>query len=415
MTLSGIPYSNYSIYAYLVDSTPGYDEEVAIGGKTYYYSPTNAATYTQVTNTNSASYPAVNYVVASGLTGSSQTLSVQGIGEPYGSFAGFEIVNNTLNRGGILPAATPLSIAAGATLDLGGGSQQVSSLSDYAAGNGGNIINRGTAASALTLSPTGGSTTFSGMIQGGGTQGAISLVMNGSGTQVLAGSNTYTGPTTISQGKLAVDGWLTNSAVVVNGGTLGGTGYLSSGTVNAGGTLAPGDPLGVLNVSGNLVLAAGAAMDFDLDGVPTDDEISMSSGTLTFNGQQFSNFHFAWTDGFGPGKYTLINADLITGLASTSGSIDGYPATLAVQGSDLTLTVVPEPSTLRCWGPGRFCWDTHGGGGQERSRSAHYSSVCSVAAACCRRATSSSAITTATRLSNTRPPASISAYSPAPV
>ena len=112
VTLSGIPYSNYSIYAYLVESTQGHDEEVAIGGKTYYYSPTNAATYTQVTNTNSASYPAGNYVVASGLTGSSQTLFVQGIGEPYGSFAGFEIVNNTLNRGGILPATTPLSIAA---------------------------------------------------------------------------------------------------------------------------------------------------------------------------------------------------------------------------------------------------------------------------------------------------------------
>ena len=143
------------------------------------------------------------------------------------------------------------------------------------------------------------SSTFSGSIADG-TGGAGSLIKLGTGILTLYGSNTYTGPTTINQGKLAVNGWLTNSALNVNGGTLGGTGYLSSGTVNAGGTLAPGDPLGVLNVSGNLVLAAGAAMDFDLDGLPTDDEISMSSGTLTFNGQQFSNFHFAWTDGFGP-------------------------------------------------------------------------------------------------------------------
>ena len=148
---------------------------------------------------------------------------------------------------------------------------------------------------------------------------------------LLAGSNTYGGPTTISQGKLLVDGWLANSAVTVDSGTLGGTGYLSGGTVNAGGTLAPGDPLGVLSLSGNLVLTAGTAMDFDLDGVSTDDEISMPWGTLTFNGQQFSDFHFAWTDGFGPGTYTLINANSITGLASTSGTIDGYPATLAVK------------------------------------------------------------------------------------
>ena len=168
----------------------------------------------------------------------------------------------------------------------------------------------------------------------------------------LSESNTYTGPTTISQGKLTVDGWLTNSAFSVNGGTLGGTGYLSGGTVNAGGTLAPGDPLGVLHLSGNLMLAAGAAMDFDLDGLSTDDEVSMTSGTATFNGQQFSNFHFAWTDGFGPGKYTLMNAKSITGLASTSGTIDGYPATLSVQGSELMLTVVPEPGTLALLGAG---------------------------------------------------------------
>ena len=31
---------------------------------------------------------------------------------------------------------------------------------------------------------------------------------------------------------------------------------------------------------------------------------------------------------------------------STSGTIDGYAASLAVQGNDLVLTVVPEPSTL---------------------------------------------------------------------
>ena len=44
------------------------------------------------------------------------------------------------------------------------------------------------------------------MIQGGGTLGPISLVMSGSGTQVLAGSNGYTGGTTVKSGRLAVDG-----------------------------------------------------------------------------------------------------------------------------------------------------------------------------------------------------------------
>ena len=39
---------------------------------------------------------------------------------------------------------TPLTIAAKATLDLNGGSQQVASLSDYAPGSGGSVINSNT-------------------------------------------------------------------------------------------------------------------------------------------------------------------------------------------------------------------------------------------------------------------------------
>ena len=64
--------------------------------------------------------------------------------------------------------------------------------------------------------------------------------MSGSGTEVLCGSNSFTGGTTIRSGRLVVDGSLA-SAVNVSGGTLGGTGKLASVTVNAGGHLSPGD------------------------------------------------------------------------------------------------------------------------------------------------------------------------------
>ena len=100
----------------------------------------------------------------------------------------------------LLPTTTAVTIAANATLDLNGVSQQVASLADYAPGKGGSIINSNTSASVLTLSPTGGSTTFSGMIQGGGTLGTISLVMSGSGTQVLAGSLLGPGSLTVNAG-----------------------------------------------------------------------------------------------------------------------------------------------------------------------------------------------------------------------
>ena len=92
-------------------------------------------------------------------------------------------------------------------------------------------------------------------------------------------------------------------------------------------------------------------MDYELDGVSTDDEVFMPFGTLTFSGQQFSNFGFNWTNGFGPGTYTLVNAKSISGLGSNlSGSIDGLPASLSVSNNNLMLTVVPEPGTWRCWG-----------------------------------------------------------------
>ena len=92
-------------------------------------------------------------------------------------------------------------------VDLFGSNQTVASLSDYN-GSGGSIVNGAVGSpSVLTISPTGGSTMFSGSIKGGGTLGTISLVVNGPGTQILAGPNTYTGPTSILQGVLqAIDG-----------------------------------------------------------------------------------------------------------------------------------------------------------------------------------------------------------------
>ena len=183
--------------------------------------------------------------------------------------------------------------------------------------------------------------------------GSTGLAKLGANTLTLTGSNTYTGPTTISKGKLTVDGSLTNSAVGVTGGTLGGTGYLSGGTVNAGGTLAPGDPLGVLHLSGSLILEQGAVMDYELDTPSTSDEISCAS--LALNNQQFSDFHFTWSANFGPGSYDLIAFGSSSGsLASASGTIDGYTATLAVKNNDLVLTVVPEPSTFALLAVGVF-------------------------------------------------------------
>ncbi len=123
----------------------------------------------------------------------------------------------------LLPTSTPLTVASGATFDLFGGTQTLASLSDATPGQGGTVMNSNSGfTSILTLSPTGGATTFSGLIAGGGTLGNLSLVMAGTGLQNLAGVNTYTGGTRITGGTLQLGNAaaLGTGAVAANGGVF---------------------------------------------------------------------------------------------------------------------------------------------------------------------------------------------------
>jgi len=99
----------------------------------------------------------------------------------------------------VLPPATCVRIASGATLDLGGSSQQVGSLAD-SGGAGGAITNSG---SRVTLAIGGDNTSpsFSGTLQG-----ELSLTKVGTGTQTLTGNSTFSGEVLIQDGTLAVRG-----------------------------------------------------------------------------------------------------------------------------------------------------------------------------------------------------------------
>ena len=96
-----------------------------------------------------------------------------------------------------LSNSTPVTIRSGAALDLDDHSLSVASLA-----GAGSVTSSAAGAVILTLAPTAGSTTFSGVIQNG--SGMVALILNGTGTQVLAGSNNYTGGTTVSDGTLEV-------------------------------------------------------------------------------------------------------------------------------------------------------------------------------------------------------------------
>lgn len=119
-------------------------------------------------------------------------------------------------------------------------------LAANGAGTGFNLAlqNDGSVPITLTAGGNQASTTYKGVMSGGG-----SFIKDGNGTLILTAANTYTGSTTVIAGTLQVDGSLNSATTVNNGATLAGSGQVNAAvTVAAGGSLVPG--------AGNLVVAS---------------------------------------------------------------------------------------------------------------------------------------------------------------
>ncbi len=214
---------------------------------------------------------------------------------------------------------------------------------------------------------------------------AVTLVKDGGGTWVLSGSNTYTGTTTVSSGRLAVNGSLGNTAVTVaGGGTLGGSGSIA-GTVSVanGATLAPGNSIeslaagatsfssgstfayevdssvalaagaDLLTVAGNLSIASGTLLSFtDIASSPT----AFADGTVfalidyagTWDGGLFTYSGSALADG---DTFSVGSQDWVIDYDSATGG-SNFTADYLGSGSFVTVTAVPEPSTLALAGFG---------------------------------------------------------------
>lgn len=145
------------------------------------------------------------------------------------TYTGFtRVVDGTLKVTGALSDETAITVESGATYQASS-DDTIGSL----AGAGSVVLD---ASKTLSAGANDTSTTFSGVISGGG-----SLTKTGSGTMTLSGSNTYTGDTTVSEGTLKL-------------GASGGVPQASDVTVEEGGT-------------------------FDLNGTsPTIDDVTLDGG-----------------------------------------------------------------------------------------------------------------------------------------
>ncbi len=278
-------------------------------------------THPAVTNTGTLTVQNGNLALASNLTGSDYAGFMFQFPSIFAGNAGLIVGPNILLKTGVegaLGTTTDSTLTAKLTVNgiwsLGssvGSGHTVYSLSGsgkvYASMDSANSTGR-----IVTLNGTAGSTDFSGELSDGPGTGKLSVVKNGTSTQVLSGVNTYTGDTTVTSGVLAVTGSsIANSnKLVINGGKVDLTGAETVGTLFFGavqqvaGTYSLSGGVGIIassnfTGSGTLVVTSGppsgytiwasanasgqaANLDFDNDGVSNGVEYFMGETGSTF-------------------------------------------------------------------------------------------------------------------------------------
>jgi len=204
----------------------------------------------------------------------------------------------------------------GGTLRLNGYSTVVGAVQSLSAGSG-VIENGGAADSILTIDgSTAGTSSFSGLIRDGGA-GRLGLTLAG-GTLTLDGVHSYTGPTNVdSSATLALNGSIASSQMLTINGTIAGTGTLGNTSVNAGGTIAPGNGgIGTLSVQGNLAMVAGSRLAAQIDGAGQSDRIAVT-GAANISGATLDVSAL----GLALARYTVVTTT--GGLTGTFGTLTG--------------------------------------------------------------------------------------------
>ncbi len=205
--------------------------------------------------------------------------------------------------GAAIPDDRQVSIDAAGALSVGA-SETIGSLT----GSGGVTLGAG---QTLTTGGDDSSTTFSGAFRGTG-----GLTKTGSGNFTLTGTSSHSGTTTVAGGVLTVNGVLASPAQVQSGGRLQGTGTV--GPLGNSGTVAAGNSIGTLTVTGDAVFQPGSVLEVEAAADLTADLIQ-ASGAATVNGGQVEVIALDPATSYVNGsRWTIVNAG-----GGVTGAFDG--------------------------------------------------------------------------------------------
>jgi len=353
-----------------VNGANTFSGSVTVNGGTLYANPGNAAT-------NRA------FSFVSGITVNNGGTLRSGANGLFG-WDGTQEKPITVNAGGTLTAnggtasdvgvgivtlngGTLATLAGGATdwgswrFDHAGDKLVVTQNSTASAAN----VKFGNAAAGIEVAP-GRTLNFTGTITDTTNGGISSLTKMGTGTLLLAGVNTYTGPTAVNAGTLRLTGSIAaGSAVsVASGATLSGTGTVNGSlAVAAGGIHAPGDPAGTQTVAGALAYASGSRLRWTLaannDAGGSASRVAAANVTVTSGAVLDVRFNAPggtvnFTDAFWGQQrtWTVLSASTKAGrfsLGTVSGDSAGRPVsdfgTLALNQEATSVALVFTPYT----------------------------------------------------------------------